>query len=199
MQYLECVVGCSSGKKMMNLVLETSRLYIRHWQKEDAEHFAELNADPEVMRYLPKVLTREESDHLLRIVQEGIDKHGMGFWAVEIKQTRTFIGFVGIAPVDDNLPCAPNTEIGWRLIRAAWGNGYATEAALACLNLAFQHYHLPEVVAFTAVENQRSRAVMQKLGMIYNKADDFDHPVLAVDSPIRRCVLYRIENPIKDS
>jgi len=183
----------------MNIVLETPHLYIRHWQKEDAAYFAELNADPEVMRYLPKVLTRDESDHLLRIVREGIDKHGMGFWAVEIKQTRTFIGFVGIAPVDDNLPCAPNTEIGWRLIRAAWGNGYATEAALACLNLAFQHYHLPEVVAFTAVGNQRSRAVMQKLGMIYNKADDFDHPVLSVDSPIRRCVLYRIKNPIKES
>lgn len=183
----------------MNIVLETPRLYIRHWQKEDAEHFAELNADPEVMRYLPKVLTGEESDRLLRILREKIDNNGMGFWAVEIKKTRIFIGFVGIAPVDDNLPCAPNTEIGWRLIRAAWGNGYATEAALACLNLAFQHYRVPEVVAFTAVENQRSRAVMQKLGMIYDKTDDFDHPALAIDSPIRRCVLYRIKNPIKDS
>lgn len=183
----------------MHLVLETPRLYIRHWLKADEESFARLNADPEVMRYLPKRLTRIESDHLLECVRAGIEQNGMGFWALELKQTNSFIGFVGIAPVDNELPCAPSTEIGWRLVRNAWGYGYATEAALACIRLGFETYHLPEIVAFTAVANQRSRAVMQRLGMTYNSADDFDHPVLAKDSPLRRHVLYRLLNPAQPS
>ncbi|MCC7006410.1 MAG: GNAT family N-acetyltransferase [Ottowia sp.] len=178
----------------MNIVLETSRLYLRHWQVQDRPHFAAINADPEVMRYLPRILTNEQSDVLANCIVDAITSRGIGFWALQTKSENCFIGFVGLSYVDDTLPCAPTVEIGWRLAKHAWGKGYASEAARACLALGFNTYQWPEIVAFTATENQRSRAVMSRIGMTYNAADDFDHPMLSAGHHLQRHVLYRLKN-----
>ncbi len=175
-------------------LFETERLYIRHWKQEDDVPFAHLNAHHDVMRYLPARLTRRQSDRLRAAIVREISQSGIGFWALEVKQSGCFIGFTGIEHVrKGTLPFAPAVEIGWRLARQAWGRGYASEAARAVLQHSFDVLHLPEIVSFTAVENLRSRAVMERTGMTRNPHNDFDHPALKEEHPLRCHVLYRID------
>ncbi len=177
---------------MSDIILETPRLFLRKWQEKDRVSFAGLNADPEVMRYMGSLLTRAQSDSLIDSLMVLINQDGIGFWALERKDDGAFIGFTGLAPVEPGkLPCAPAVEAGWRLARPFWGRGYATEAARASLAHGFGILGLNEIVAFTAVHNNRSRAVMERLGMHHDPADDFDHPALVEGHPLRRHVLYR--------
>jgi RimJ/RimL family protein N-acetyltransferase len=154
--------------------------------------FAELNADPQVMRYFPATLTRTQSDALAARIGGSLARRGWGLWAVEARDDP-FIGFVGLSPVPAELPCAPAVEIGWRLARAHWGRGYATEAARVVVNVAFEDLGLAGIVSYTAQINEPSRRVMERLGMSHSTADDFDHP--AVEGPLRRHVLYRLRAP----
>jgi RimJ/RimL family protein N-acetyltransferase len=169
----------------------TPRLLLRHWREEDREPWAELGADPEVMRHFPAMLTREQSDAFVDRVGAQLEERGWGLWAVEELSTGRFLGFTGL-----NVPhFMPGVEIGWRLRRDAWGSGFATEAARGVLAVAFDDLELAELVSFTAVRNERSRAVMRRIGMSHDPAEDFDHPALAEDSPLRRHVLYRLRRP----
>jgi RimJ/RimL family protein N-acetyltransferase len=170
--------------------LRTDRLTLRSWRESDIEPWAEMNADPEVRQYLGNVLTREQSAASAAHFQAQLDERGFGFWAVEVRGTGEFIGFTGLDRVDDGLPFT-GIEIGWRLARSAWGSGYATEAALASLAFGFQALGLPEILAVTTVGNLRSQAVMRRIGMTRDPADDFDDPT-EPDGPLRRNVLYRI-------
>ncbi|GHD46936.1 N-acetyltransferase [Thalassobaculum fulvum] len=172
--------------------IETDRLILRAWRDEDRAPFAALNADPEVMRYFPKLLSREESDALAALVVERMAENGWGWYAVEVKGGEPFAGFVGLNVPGYPIPCGPCVEVGWRLARSAWGKGYASEAARACLGFGFGRLGLDEIVSFTAVGNTRSRAVMERLGMTSDPADDFEHPSLPDGHPLRRHVLYRI-------
>ena len=171
--------------------LETARLRLRQWRPDDLELFARLNADPEVMRYFPSPLTREESDRLALGAQEAIASRGWGLWAVEVTDEIPFIGFVGLAEPRFEAHFTPALEVGWRLDRPFWGHGYATEGGRAALAFAFQELGREEVVSFTTVLNEPSRRVMERLGMTRNPEDDFDHPL--VDDPrVRPHVLYRL-------
>lgn len=170
--------------------LETSRLRLRQWCAADAIPLAALNADPEVMRYFPAPLQRTESDAMMARCQQMIADVGYGFWALERLEDRAFLGFVGIKPAPDNLDFAPVLEVGWRLTRHAWGKGYATEAAHEALRFAFETLQHKEVVSFTAVDNQRSWAVMERLGM--QRAGTFEHPALPEGHALRTHVLYRL-------
>jgi len=158
----------------------------------DLEAFCRLNADPEVMRYFPRVLTEEESWAAAARIAAHFARHGFGLWAVEIPGVVEHAGFVGISMPPFEARFTPCVEIGWRLAREYWGHGYATEAARAVLEFGFGRLGLEEIVAFTVPANTRSRRVMEKLGMRRRPEDDFDHPQIAVDSPMRRHVLYRI-------
>lgn len=171
---------------------ESPRLLLRPWQKSDVPAFAALNADPQVMRYFPAPLSRGESDNLAARIQEKMHTQGWGLWAVSVKGGAPFIGFVGLNVPAADLPCSPCVEIGWRLALAHHGRGYASEAATAVLRQGFEHLHLPEIVSFTAACNRPSRRVMEKIGM-QRSAEDFDHPALPPDSPLRRHVLYKIQ------
>ena len=175
--------------------IETERLILRPWRDADAAPFASLNADPEVMRHFPKRLTRAESDALAERIRTRMAERGWGSFAVEVKGGEPFIGFVGPNVPPYAIPCGPCVEIGWRLARSAWGRGYATEAARAALAFGFDTLGLSEIVAFTVVANTRSRAVMQRLGMSHDPADDFDHPLIEEGNPMRRHVLYRLAAP----
>lgn len=180
----------------MNKVIQTERLVLRSWSEEDFEPFAQLNADERVREYFPGILSRQESDALAKSITEHMQRCGWGLWATELIQTGEFIGFIGLLEVDFKAPfnaSAPAVEIGWRLGFNHWGKGYATEGALAALRYGFETLKLEEIVSFTVVKNQRSRHVMEKIGMHYNPEDDFDHPKLSIDHPLRRHVLYRLE------
>ena len=172
--------------------LETPRLRLRVWRDEDLAPFAAMNADPEVMRHFPKPLGRKSSDALAEIIRGNMTKHGWGLWAVDVKTKPSFAGFVGLAVPAFKADFTPAIEIGWRLARDCWGRGYATEGAQAALTFAFGRLNLAEVVSFTAVGNERSRAVMERLGLTHKPVDDFDHPMIAAGSPVRRHVLYRL-------
>lgn len=172
--------------------IETARLILRSWRDADRAPFAALNADPEVMRYFPAPLSREESDALADRVVAAMAARGWGWFAVEVKDGQPFIGFVGLNVPSYQIPCGPCVEVGWRLARSAWGSGCATEAASAAVTFGFERLGLGEIVSFTAVGNGRSQAVMERLGMIRDPADDFDHPLLEEGHPLRRHVLYRL-------
>lgn len=180
---------------MTDARLRTSRLLLRSWRDADREPFAALNADPAVCEFLPSTLTRAQSDAFVdRLVAHEAER-GFTGWAVEETRTGTFLGYVGLVVPRFDPPFAhladPCVEVGWRLARPAWGNGYATEGARACLDHAFETLHLPEVVSFTVPANVRSRAVMDRIGMTHDPADDFDHPALPDGDRLRRHVLYR--------
>lgn len=171
--------------------LRTERLLLRQWRDADLDPWAAMNADPEVREYFPTVLTRDESAASMRRFHEAIEHRGWGWWAVEVRDTGEFIGFTGLDPVDNELPFT-GVEAGWRLARSAWGKGYATEAARAVLAYGFDTLGLPEILAITAVGNLRSQAVMRRLGMTRDPADDFDDPGVP-PGPLRRSVLFRIQ------
>lgn len=171
--------------------LTTARLTLRQWRATDLEPFAALNADPEVMRYMPRALSRAESDAFAESAGGELARRGWGLWALEVREEGRFIGTVGLSVPAWEAHFTPCTEILWRLARADWGRGYATEAARECLRFAFETLRLPEVVAFTVPANTRSRAVMERLGMRHEAADDFEHPRLPAGHPLRPHVLYR--------
>ena len=207
----------------------TPRLRLRRWLPGDRAPFAAMNADPRVMEYFPKALTREESDALIERIEAHFEQRGFGLWAVEIRggarfagsagaaatekfaraagfagATGTtgfapFAGFIGLSVPRFQAHFTPCVEIGWRLAAEHWGHGYATEGARAVLDFGFEALGLEEIVSFTAEGNARSRRVMEKIGMTRNPADDFDHPSLPEGHPLRRHVLYRIVRPADDS
>lgn len=171
--------------------IRTERLLLRAWREEDLPAFAALNADPEVMEFLPKLLTRAESDAMAARIRDHFARRGFGFWGVEVPGVADFVGFVGLAVPSFEAHFTPCVEIGWRLARAHWGQGYATEAARGALGFGFRELGLAEVVAFTVPANRRSRAVMERLGMARSSEDDFEHPALPDGHPLRPHVLYR--------
>ena len=178
--------------------LHTDRLLLRRWRPEDRAPFAALNADPEVMEHFPARLTRAESDAFVDRIEAGFAEHGFGLWAVEVQATGEFIGFTGLAVPSFDAPFTPAVEIGWRLARPAWGRGYASEAARGALDAAFTTYGLAEVVSFTSEDNVRSQAVMRRIGMTHDPADDFDHPRLPPGHRLNRHVLWRIKAPASE-
>ncbi len=173
-------------------MLRTPRLILREWRAADVAPFAALNRDPEVMEHFPALLSPEESAASAERAQAHIARHGFGFWAVEAPGVAPFIGFVGLAQVSFEAPFTPAVEIGWRLARAYWGQGYATEAARAAVADGFGRLDLAEIVAFTVPGNWRSRRVMERLGAIRDQVGDFDHPRLPEGHPLRPHVLYRL-------
>jgi len=175
--------------------LHTPRLRLRAWRDSDRPPYAALNADAEVRRWFPGTLTRAESDAQVEALQEHLTRHGFGFWAVEVPGVAPFIGFVGLQHVPPTLPFAPVVEAGWRLARAHWGQGYATEAARAVLAHGFETLGLSEIVAYAVPDNQASLRVMERIGMIRDPDGDFDHPGIAAGHPHRRHVLYRAAAP----
>ncbi len=176
--------------------LTTPRLLMRQWRETDKVAFARMNADPEVMEHFPSVMTTEQSDGLVDRMHTHLEEHGWGLWAVEVRASDEFIGFVGVWPIGfDPFRQREQREIGWRLQRSAWGHGYASEAASAALEYAFTDLGWPEVVSFTAVRNVRSQAVMERIGMVRDPSSDFDHPSVPEGHPVRPHVVYRIAAP----
>ena len=170
---------------------ETSRLRLRQWQESDREPFASMNADPAVMEFFPALQSRTASDASIDAWQSQFAAQGWSNWAAEFIESSQFIGFVGLSVPRRVLPFSPCVEIGWRLARAFWGRGLATEAAQGALRVGLERLGLTEIVSFTAVGNHRSRAVMERIGM-RNAEQDFEHPGVPEGHPLRLHCLYRV-------
>ncbi len=172
--------------------LETARLRLRQWCSADREPFAALNADPAVMEFFPETLDRTRSDAMVDRCERLITERGWGLWAVQLLgQSRAFIGFVGLNAPSAALPFAPCVEIGWRLAVPYWGRGFALEAARGALRVGFETLKLTEIVSFTALQNRRSRALMERLQM-REAPYTFEHPAVPLASGLREHCLYRL-------
>lgn len=177
---------------MPEFKIETPRLILREWHEEDNAPFHAMSADPHVMATLGPLMSRAESDALIEKVKKRQADHGHTVWALERKEDRLFLGWCGIIVAPEELPIGGKLEVGWRLAHAAWGQGYAREAAQASLDWGFQTLGTEEIWAITAVINNRSWGLMERLGMVRQHDMDFDHPNVTDDSPLKRHVTYRI-------
>ncbi len=173
-------------------VLETPRLRLVDFTAAHGDAFAAMNGDAEVMEFFPAPLSRTESDGLLRRLIAHREKHGFAPFALHLKSDDSFIGFTGLLRAEFPAHFTPAVEIGWRFTKASWGQGLGPEAAKACLRFGLEDMRLDEIVSFTALQNKRSIRVMQKIGMMHQAADDFDHPNVPEGDSLRRHVLYRL-------
>ena len=164
-------------------------IILRQWKDSDLDPFAEMNRDPEVMRYFPRSLTREECREALERFRAEIDSRGWSIWAVEAD--GQFAGSIGLAQPRFEAPFTPCVEIGWRLRREFWGKGVAYRAACQAEAYAFNTMKLPELVSYTATINLPSRRLMQRLGFTHSPGEDFLHPSLPEESHLRPHALYR--------
>jgi RimJ/RimL family protein N-acetyltransferase len=173
--------------------IQTERLILRRWLPSDRAPFAAMNADPEVMRYLVAPLDRETSDAFADRIDARLERQGFGLWALERRDTGEFIGFTGLNPMPEGTPGAGGQEVGWRLAASAWHQGYATEAAKAAVDVAFNGLGLPEIWSITAIVNEPSKAVMRRIGMTEHSF--FDHPNVPLTSHVLAHVAYWRPNP----
>ena len=174
------------------VTLSSGRICLRRWRDEDREAFASMNADARVMEFFRGRLSRVESDAMVDGINNHFSKHDFGLWAIEVPGVAPFVGFAGLAWAQFSARFTPCVEVGWRLAFEHWGKGYATEASRLALHYGFETLALSEIVSFTSATNHRSRAVMERLGMRRDPADDFDYPRLPEGHPLRRHVLYRL-------
>ncbi len=173
-------------------MITSDRLLLRRWREGDVAPFAAMNADPLTMRFMPGVMTVEETRAQIARFEEHHRLHGFGVWAVEAPGVAPLIGYAGLQRVPFEAHFTPAVEIGWRLAPAYWGQGYATETARAALRIGFEDLNLDQIVSFTVAANKPSWSVMERLGMTRDPAEDFDHPRLPVGHALRRHILYRI-------
>ncbi len=176
---------------MKTYIFESERLGFRNWTKEDLEPMSELNGDEEVMEFFPSTFSRAHTEKFIERMQEKFDAEGFCFYAVEKLENNEFIGFIGFVVTSFEADFTPCEEIGWRLKRAAWGKGYATEGAIRCLDYGFNELGFKSVKSFTTVSNFKSEKVMKKIGM--KKIGEFDHPYVTEESGLKRHVLYSID------
>jgi ribosomal-protein-alanine N-acetyltransferase len=171
------------------IYFESERLIFRDWVEPDKMDFRRMNSDPEVMEFFLKPLTAEESDAFLQRIVDEIKKLGFGLFAVETKCDGEFIGYIGFSEITSfQADFTPAIEIGWRLCKEAWGKGYATEGAKACLEYAEKNLNLDKVYSMTAKINLRSQKVMKKIGMVWDR--DFLRPTVPDGHPLKDHVLY---------
>jgi RimJ/RimL family protein N-acetyltransferase len=172
--------------------LRTRRCVLRPWKDSDLAPWCAMNADADVRRWFPSLATEEQALGEAGRCRDAIAQRGWGMWALEVPGVFPFAGIVGLNVPHYHAPWTPAVEIGWRLPRAAWGQGLATEAARAALGFGFIELGLREIVAITVPGNAPSRRVMSRLGMAHDEAGDFDHPRIDAGHPLRRHVLYRL-------
>lgn len=175
-----------------NYIFKSERLGFRNWSKNDLDEFAAINADADVMEHFPYSLTKDETSSFIEQLQNHYSKKGYTYFATEILVTGELIGFIGLADQDYKSICTPAIDIGWRLMKPAWGKGFATEGAKKCLDYAFKELKLEKVIATCTVNNFQSENVMKKIGM--TKMGVFNHPKLKQFPDYKKCMWYELKN-----
>lgn len=176
----------------MTTIIETERLILRTWRKEDTDPYFQINQDLKVIEFLLGPLTMEQVNDFIPAINNHQDKRGYTLWAVELKETGELMGFIGLNYTDWASHFTPTVEVGWRLGSQYWGKGFSTEGAKASLEYGFKQCGLKEIVSFTVPANVRSLRVMEKIGLKRDVNGDFAHPKLAADHKLSHHVLYRL-------
>ncbi len=171
--------------------LDAIACLLRRWRDEDREPFAASGQNSQVMRYFPSLRTREQCNATVDRFLNLFETIGIGPWVVEIPGEAAFAGFVGIFDNPPELPFNDTYQIGWRLIPSAWGRGIATLASRASLLDYFERSDEDGIVAYTALINEPSQRVMERLGM--TRDIEFPHPLVPEGSPVRDHILYRLD------
>ncbi len=169
----------------------SKRLGFREWKLRDLPDMIAINQNPEVMQFFPKCPTEGETRNFIQRMITSQQQFGFCYFAVELLPTQEFIGFIGLQSQTYEADFTPCVDIGWRLAKKFWGNGYATEGAMRCVQFARETTNLDEIVAVAPVINTSSVAVMKKIGM--HEVKTFDHPALKDDKRLRKCVLYQLQ------
>ncbi len=180
---------------MSDYIIKTERLGIRNWKDADHKGMIAVSASEEVMRYFPSTSTPEQTIAFIGRMKKLYAKRGYCYYAVELLENREFIGFIGLCYQDYDVDFAPFIDIGWRLKESAWGKGYATEGAKACLEHGLETLKIEKIYAVASHVNVPSINVMKKIGM--EKSRDFIHPKLVDYEHLKDCVLYVTEKEIK--
>ena len=175
-----------------NYVFTSERLGFRNWKTSDTELLFKMNTDEAVMEFFPRKSTKIEVVNFIKRMQTQFATKGFCYFAVELLETKQFIGFIGLSEQTYKADFNPSIDIGWRLVKSSWHNGYATEGAIASLDFAFKKINLKKIVSVAPKLNTGSIAVMEKIGM--QKVKGFKHPMLSEYPKIENCVLYQIEN-----
>ncbi|WP_121665299.1 GNAT family N-acetyltransferase [Mesonia aquimarina] len=171
-------------------IFKSERLGFRNWTENDLDEFAKINADLDVMKHFPRPLSKTETAEFIDRLKIHYNKYGYNYFATEILKTGELIGFIGLAYQNYKTDFTPATDIGWRLKRSAWGNGFATEGAKKCLEFAFNHLNLKNIISTCSKQNKQSENVMIKIGM--EKVGEFNHPNLKEYPAYEKCILYKI-------
>ena len=187
--------GFESKVTATMITLETERTILRPWRDEDIPTWVAMCADARVMEFYTMPLARDEACAQVEGMRARMKRDGYGWWVLEIKDGASVAGVMVLQDVPFETHFTPAIEIGWRLVPEAWGKGYASESGAALLDFAFNELQRSQVVAVTSAINVRSRRVMERLGMVYDPDDDFEHPRIEVGHPLRRHVLYRKKKP----
>ncbi len=166
----------------------SERLGFRNWLTEDIEILSALNADSEVMEFFPSIQTREQSEKFIAQMQNEFGEKGFCYFAVDQLDTNELIGFIGIHEHTFESDFTPCIDIGWRLKRSVWYQGFATEGAKRVLEYAFNELKIEKIVSFTPIINTPSENVMKKLGL--KRLRTFDFPLFKNDDRLRECVMY---------
>ncbi len=176
-------------------MIATERLILREWRESDVAPFHAMGNDPEVMEFLGPFLSLADAEAAMERQNATLEAVGYCFWAVERREDEKFLGFCGVKPGPSETPIEGEIEIGWRLAKPYWGQGYAREAAQASLDWVWTSLDADCVAAITVPGNRRSWGLMERLGMTRAEGDDFDHPNVPIGNPIRRHITYRIARP----
>ena len=176
---------------MHNYLFKSQRLGYRNWQESDIELMYHLNQDEEVMRYFPGLNSMIQTKDFITRMQNNFKEKRYCYFAVDRLDTHEFIGFIGIMDQTYEAEFTPCIDIGWRLAKAHWGKGFATEGAEKCLDYAFKNLNLKTIYSVATANNIPSINVMKKIGM--RERYYFDHPKLLDNKILKKCVLYCIE------
>ena len=177
---------------MAEIIAETARLILREWRTSDRALFVRHLNTPAVMRWLGGVQDEASYTAAFDRLEAYRRDYGHTLWIVERKSDRELLGFCGLKRVNtQGASCTGDFEIGWRLREDAWGQGFAKEAAIASLDLAFGHFAAPHVVALTVRGNRGSWGLMERLGMSYRPELDYVDPRFGLD--LNPTIVYAIE------
>lgn len=177
----------------MSIILETERLFLRTWEEKDIEPYFLMNQNPKVIEYLMGPMTMEQVKGFAELQNIQQKERNYSLWAVELKSSGEFIGFIGLKYTDWEAHFTPAVEVGWRLDSKYWGNGYAPEGAKACLDYGFNKIGLEEIVSLTTPANVNSIKVMEKIGLERDLNGDFKRPLPEKYQLLSQHVLYRLK------
>lgn len=177
---------------MTRIAVETDRLILHEWGEGDGDLFYSIMNTPAVMRHLGGVQNRATWEAALGRIMGFQRDYGHTFWLVERKSDGELLGFCGLKRVNaEGTPLKGQFEIGWRFRESAWGQGYAKEAAIASLDLAFDRFGASYVVALTIGPNADSQGLMKRLGMVRREDLDFNDPRLKPE--MNPTIVYSID------